>query len=88
MAKYGSNIYGATLYGEAPRLAYSVEPMGITVINFNETYVSWKSPTGNFTKIRLVRNQIGYPEHAEDGAIVYEEDATAGTAWPSAQGDR
>ena len=79
MAKYGSNIYGATLYGEAPRLAYSVEPMGITVINFNETYVSWKSPTGDFTKIRLVRNQIGYPEHAEDGAIVYEEDATAGT---------
>ena len=79
MAKYGNNIYGATLYGEAPRLAYSVEPMGITVINFNETYVSWQSPQGDFTKIRLVRNQIGYPEHAEDGAIVYEEDATAGT---------
>ena len=52
--------------------------MAITVINFTEVYVSWQSPTGGFTKIRLVRNQNGYPEHAEDGVIVYEEDATSG----------
>ena len=79
MAKYGSNIYGATIYGEAPKLAYSVEPMGITVINFTETYVNWKNPTGNFTKIRLVRNQVGFPEHSEDGVIVWEENASEGT---------
>ena len=78
MAKYGNNVYGGTLYGQTPLLSFSVEPMAITVIDFNETYVYWQSPTGDFTKIRLVRNQTGYPEHAEDGVIVYEEDATSG----------
>jgi hypothetical protein len=53
--------------------------MAVTVINFNETYVSWKNPTGNFTKIRLVRNQNGFPEHSEDGIIIWEENASEGT---------
>ena len=78
MAKYGNNTYGGALYGQTPLLALSVEPMAITVISFNEVDVSWQFPTGDFTKVRLVRNQVGYPEHAEDGVIVYEENATSG----------
>ena len=78
MAKYGNNTYGGTLYGQTPLLSFSVEPMAVTVISFSEVDVSWQSPTGDFTKIRLVRNQTGYPEHAEDGVIVYEENASAG----------
>lgn len=79
MAKYGNNVYGGALYGQTPLLSFSVEPMAITVISFSEVDVSWQSPIGDFTKIRLVRNQTGYPEHAEDGIIVYEENATAGS---------
>lgn len=79
MAKYGSSYYGASKYGATPKLAYSVEPMGVTVILFNEAYITWQSPTGAFSRIRLVRNQNGLPEHAEDGVIVWEEFATEGT---------
>lgn len=78
MARYGTFSYGAAKYGLQPRLAYSVEPMSLVVLDFDKTELSWQSPTGDFTKIRLVRSQVGYPETAEDGEIIWEEAATEG----------
>jgi hypothetical protein len=80
VAKYGNFVYGGATYGETPRLAYSVEPMAITVINFNETYVSWQQPSGTFTKIRLVRNENGYSETPEDGVTVWEQISADGSS--------
>jgi hypothetical protein len=79
VAKYGNVVYGGAKYGVTPKLAYSVEPMSITVIDFTKIQVSWQSPTGAFTKIKLVRNQFGFPENSEDGLTIWEEDATEGT---------
>ena len=79
MAKYGNVVYGGAKYGVTPKLAYSVEPMSITVIDFIKIRVSWQSPTGAFTKIKLVRNQFGFPETSEDGVTIWEESATEGT---------
>ena len=78
MAKYGNFLYGSAKYGTAAKLAYSVEPMSLTVLSFTTAFISWQSPTGNFSRIRLVRNQNGFSEHAEDGVIVWEEYATEG----------
>lgn len=79
MAKYGSFLYGTAKYGTASKLSYSVEPMSIIVVDFYKTYVSWQLPKGNFSRIRLVRNQIQYPETAEDGVIIWDEYANQGT---------
>lgn len=79
MAKYSNFVYGGALYGESPKLAYSVEPMSITVLNFTQIKLAWLSPRGEFTKIKLVRNQFGFPETSEDGITIWEEDATEGT---------
>jgi hypothetical protein len=79
MSKYGNVIYGGTKYGDTPNLAYSVEPMSLNVLFFNETFVSWQEPKGNFIRFRIVRNQNGYPETAEDGVIVYEQITTNGS---------
>lgn len=79
MAKYGNVVYGGAKYGVTPKLAYSVEPMAITVLDFIKIQVEWQSPTGNFTKIKLVRNQFGFPENSEDGLTIWEEAATEGT---------
>ena len=79
MAKYGNFLYGAAKYGNAPKLAYSVEPMDIIVLDFTRTFVTWTNPTGTFSRIRLVRNQIGFPEHDEDGVIIWDEFASEGT---------
>ena len=79
MARYGNVVYGGAKYGVTPKLAYSVEPMAITVIDFTKIQVTWKSPTGEFTKIKLVRNQFGFSETSEDGITIWEEDASEGT---------
>lgn len=78
MAKYGVNYYGATKYGATTKLAYSVEPMSILVLDFSRVLVSWQTPRGTFSRVRLVRNQAGFPETAEDGVIVFDEFATEG----------
>lgn len=78
MGIYGNFVYGGGKYGATPKLAYSVEPMSITVLDYNKTYLEWQSPSGDFTRIRLVRSQTGYPENEEDGIIVWEEFAGEG----------
>ena len=80
MAKYGNFIYGTQPYGISPRLAYSVEPMTTTVINFTEVYVTWQMPTGTFSKLRLVRNQVGFPETEEDGVTVWQQSSSDGSS--------
>ena len=79
MSKYANVVYGNGNYGEAPALDYSVDPMSTVVLDFFSVEVSWIDPTGNFSRIRLLRNQTGFPEHSEDGIIIWEEFATAGT---------
>ena len=79
MAKYHIPYYGTTKYGGNPRLVYSVEPMTMTVVDFYEAKIYWETPRGDFSKIRLVRNQSTFPETAEDGIIIWEENATEGT---------
>jgi hypothetical protein len=53
--------------------------MSCVVLNFFAVQVLWQDPTGDFSRIRLVRNQTGFPEHSEDGIIIWEEFATEGT---------
>ena len=79
MAKYGVNYYGASKYGAYTKLAYSVDPMSTLVLDFSRIQVSWQSPRGTFTQVRLVRSQTGFPETAEDGVIVFDEYASEGT---------
>ena len=79
MAKYGVNYYGATKYGALAKLTFSVEPMSILVLDFSRVLVEWQTPRGTFSRVRLVRNQAGFPETAEDGVIIFDEFATEGT---------
>ena len=78
MAKYGDVVYGGATYGATSKLTYSVEPMSVSVVQFSKALVEWASPTGNFTRFRLLRNQDGFPETQEDGVILYELLSTDG----------
>jgi len=84
VAKYGVNYYGSSTYGSFVNLRFSVQPMSVlateleTVSSFAKVLVRWQTPRGNFTRIRLVRNQAGFPETSEDGVIIYDEFATEG----------
>jgi hypothetical protein len=72
MALYSDFKYNdGTLYGDGSRLDYSAEPVVATAITYNQVSISYSVPTGNYVLFRIVRNQDGYPETAEDGKIVY-----------------
>lgn len=73
MANYGVGIYGASKYGVITKIAYSVETMDAVALDFTKVAVSWQTPSGDFSRIRLLRNQSTFPEHPEDGVIVWEE---------------
>ena len=79
MAKYSNVVYKGSTYGQTPRLLYSVQPFSSIAIDYYEVALSWASPTGDFTAIRLVRNQIGFPETEEDGVILYYEQSSSGS---------
>jgi hypothetical protein len=80
MAKYGYSVYGGDTYGLTPKLNYSVEPMSINVIDFSTVYLTWQSPSGDFSRFRLLRSQNGYPETAEDGVIIFEQSSSDGSS--------
>jgi hypothetical protein len=73
MANYGVGIYGASKYGVISKIAFSVEAMDAVALDFTKVAVSWQTPTGDFSRIRLVRNQNTFSEHPEDGITVWEE---------------
>jgi hypothetical protein len=79
VARYGINYYGATNYGAFVKLAFSVEPMSVLVLDFTKVLIGWQTPRGDFSRIRLLRSQVGFPETAEDGIIIFDEFATEGT---------
>lgn len=78
MSKYGDVVYGGATYGATSKLTYSVEPMSLSVVQFKKALVEWASPSGSFTRFRLVRNQDGFPENQEDGVVLYELLSTDG----------
>jgi len=72
MALYSEFKYNdGTLYGDGSRLDYTAEPVVATAVTYNQVSVSYAVPTGSYVLFRIVRNQDGYPETAEDGKIIY-----------------
>ena len=76
MAKYLGAVYRGAVYGNPPRLIYNAEPMEASAIDYGKLAVFWNAPAGDFTKIRLVRNNDNFPETEEDGVILWEQAST------------
>jgi hypothetical protein len=60
-----------TKYGDSPRFPYNVDPFTSVATNYGEVELAWSQPQGKYTKIRLVRNQDGFPETEEDGVTLW-----------------
>ena len=74
MARYSTRLYGEDnfFYGDSPQLALSVDPFEAHALDYQKVLVTWTSPVGDFVRFRLVRNQDGVPETAEDGVILLD----------------
>ena len=74
MARYSTRLYGESTfyYGDSPQLDLSIDPFEAVALDYDKVYVSWTSPIGDFVRFRLVRNQDGIPDTAEDGVILLD----------------
>lgn len=82
MPSYSNLIYAGGYYGQQARLAFSVEPFTAIAIDYDKVLLTWASlpnPEGAaFNAVRLVRNQVTFPETQEDGLILWEETQLTG----------
>jgi hypothetical protein len=78
MGVYNVAEYGIDIYGDAPKLQYYAEPFITTAVSYTQVQLSWTQPAGDYTGIRVVRSNDGFPETAEDGAIIWEWDEQVG----------
>ena len=77
MARYGINYYGLATYGAETAVAYAANNFTATsgsigdLITVHSPYgaikLNWNNPTGNWSKIKLVRNSYGFPVSEVDG---------------------
>lgn len=77
MARYGINYYGLATYGAETAVAYAANNFTATsgsigdLITVHSPYgaitLEWNNPTGNWSKIKLVRNSYGFPVSEVDG---------------------
>ena len=72
MARYGIDYYGRSYYGNIALSQYDVSPFVATPIDYGKIQVTWTTPSGNWTGIRLLRNSFGFPQTADDGLVLVD----------------
>jgi phage tail-like protein len=78
MPKYNNVLYAGGYYGQQSRLSFSVQPFTATTIDYDKVLLTWASLNSTFNAVRLVRNQVSFPETQEDGVILWEESGLEG----------
>ena len=82
MPSYSNLVYAGGYYGQAARLSFSVQPFTAVAIDYDKVLLTWsaiQNPSGEvFNAVRLVRNQVTFPETQEDGVILWEETQLTG----------
>lgn len=75
MSRYGIDYYGLAPYGTSTDafIEFDASPFVAKSVNYGKIQLTWTSPSGDWTRIRLVRNTYGFPLSVDDGVIVYEE---------------
>lgn len=74
MARYGTDIYGIGRYGAGvlALIDFDATPFTAKPSNYGLIKLSWATPTGDWTSLRLVRNRYGFPVAADDGDILLD----------------
>lgn len=70
MARYGISYYGLSTYGAESPVSYAVSNLKAKSITYGTIKITWDSPSGNWSKIRLVRNSYGFPVDETDGTTL------------------
>lgn len=72
MSRYGISYYGINYYGSDNPITFDASPFTATPAGYGAIQLRWTDPTGEWAKLRIVRNSYGYPTNAFDGEVVFE----------------
>lgn len=67
MARYGISYYGLSAYGAESPVSYAANNLDAKAFDYGSIKITWDSPAGNWSKIKLVRNTYGFPVDELDG---------------------
>ena len=67
MSRYGIDYYGLGYYGPDNLSTYSAAPATSISTQYGSIQLDWVNPSGNWSKLRLVRNSYGFPTSPYDG---------------------
>lgn len=70
MSRYGINYYGLANYGTESTVVYLSNTFTATPIGYGSVKLTWNTPTGTWSKIKLVRNSYGFPLNDTDGTAL------------------
>lgn len=70
MSRYGIDYYGLGYYGPDVTSTFTAAPATATSLDYSSILVTWTSPTGNWSKLKLVRNSYGFPTSPYDGIVL------------------
>ena len=74
MGTYNTFTYNdGTTYGLSSSIKLAVDPFTAVVLDASSVRLDWVSPSGDYTSIRLIRNQEGISEHQEDGQVLFTD---------------
>jgi hypothetical protein len=75
MSRYGIDYYGLVPYGPdtAAFIEFDSSPFLARSVDYGTIQLTWTSPAGDWTRIRLIRNTYGFPLSVDDGVVVYDE---------------
>lgn len=79
MARYGNDFYGLAAYGTDTLVDFDARPFIASSTNYGEIFVEWNLPTGDWDKIRLIRNTFGFPMTPDDGDLLFDGDNSTDT---------
>lgn len=74
MSTYGISLYGRSKYGPTTSIwvDYLVEPFVAEATDYSTISLSWRTPKGDWTAFRLVKNFKGFPSSENDGTVLFE----------------
>lgn len=76
MAIYGADFYLAAKYGRTTGVDFDVSPFTANAIGYTNVLVTWTSPVGDWTRLRLLKSRFGPAANSTDGTVVLETTGT------------
>jgi hypothetical protein len=67
MARYGIDYYLVSYYGSDNPVHYDASPFTAKSNGYGSIQLNWVNPTGQWAKLKIVRNSYGFPVDAFDG---------------------